>query len=68
MSADFVWCGTCPPGVGRTLLCWSKRVWRCRHRACPTVTFSELTVAYPARRWLVAAGWTTAPELVCPEH
>ena len=26
------------------------------------------SVAYPARRWLVAAGWTTAPELVCPEH
>lgn len=25
-------------------------------------------VAYPARRWLVTAGWTTAPELVCPEH
>ncbi len=26
------------------------------------------SVAYPARRWLVAAGWSTAPELVCPEH
>jgi RNA polymerase subunit RPABC4/transcription elongation factor Spt4 len=26
------------------------------------------SVAYPARRWLAAAGWTTAPELVCPEH
>ncbi len=26
------------------------------------------SVAYPARRWLVAAGWVTAPELVCPEH
>ena len=26
------------------------------------------SVAYPARRWLVAAGWATAPELVCPVH
>jgi len=26
------------------------------------------SVAYPARRWLVGAGWSTAPELVCPEH
>jgi len=26
------------------------------------------SVAYPARRWLVAAGWITAPELVCPAH
>jgi hypothetical protein len=26
------------------------------------------SVAYPARRWLLAAGWTTAPELVCPAH
>ena len=26
------------------------------------------SVAYPARRWLVAAGWATAPELVCPAH
>ncbi|UZJ27040.1 recombinase family protein (plasmid) [Rhodococcus antarcticus] len=26
------------------------------------------SVAYPARRWLVAAGWSTALELVCPEH
>ncbi len=26
------------------------------------------SVAYPARRWLVAAGWSTAPELVCPAH
>ena len=26
------------------------------------------SVAYPARRWLVAAGWSTAPQLVCPEH
>jgi DNA invertase Pin-like site-specific DNA recombinase len=26
------------------------------------------SVAYPARRWLVGAGWTTAPDLVCPEH
>jgi DNA invertase Pin-like site-specific DNA recombinase len=26
------------------------------------------SVAYPARRWLVTAGWTTAPELVCPQH
>jgi hypothetical protein len=25
-------------------------------------------VAYPARRWLVAAGWNMAPELVCPAH
>ena len=49
MTADFVWCGTCPPGVGRTLLCWSKRVWRCRHRACPTVTFSERTVVVRPR-------------------
>ena len=24
--------------------------------------------AYPARRWLVAAGWSTAPDLVCPER
>jgi len=40
----------------------------------PTVT-GDLTedstpssVAYPARRWLVAVGWSTAPEFVCPEH
>jgi hypothetical protein len=26
------------------------------------------SVAFPARRWLVAAGWVTAPELVCPAH
>jgi len=26
------------------------------------------SVAYPARRWLVAAGWSTAPELVCSAH
>lgn len=26
------------------------------------------SVAYPARRWLVAAGWSTARDLVCPEH
>ena len=26
------------------------------------------SVAYTVRRWLVAAGWSTAPELVCPEH
>ena len=26
------------------------------------------SVAYPARRWLVAAGWTTAPQLICPAH
>ncbi len=26
------------------------------------------SVAYPARRWLVAAGWSTEPDLVCPEH
>jgi len=26
------------------------------------------SVAYPARRWLVTAGWTTAPELVCSNH
>jgi len=26
------------------------------------------SVAYPVRRWLVAAGWATAPELVCPAH
>lgn len=26
------------------------------------------SVAYPARRWLVTAGWTTAPELACPPH
>lgn len=26
------------------------------------------SVAYPARRWLVAAGWATAPELVYPEQ
>ena len=26
------------------------------------------SVAYPVRRWLVAAGWVTAPELVCPVH
>lgn len=26
------------------------------------------SVAYPARRWLVAAGWSTAPQLVCPAH
>ena len=25
------------------LLCWSKRVWRCRQRGCPQVTFSERT-------------------------
>ena len=26
------------------------------------------SVAYPARCWLVTAGWVTAPELVCPAH
>jgi len=26
------------------------------------------SVAYLARRWLVGAGWSTAPDLVCPEH
>ncbi len=26
------------------------------------------SVAYPVRRWLVTAGWATAPELVCPQH
>ncbi len=26
------------------------------------------SVAYPARRWLVTAGWATAPELICPAH
>jgi len=31
------------------LLCWSKRVWRCRHRQCPTVTFSEQTAAVRPR-------------------
>ena len=25
------------------MLCWSKRVWRCRQRACQQVTFSERT-------------------------
>lgn len=33
------------PAGGRPVLCWSKRVWRYRHRACPTVTFSERTGA-----------------------
>jgi len=28
----------------------------------------EGVTANPARQWLVSAGWTTAPELVCPEH
>ena len=31
------------------LLCWSKRVWRCRHRACPQVTWSERTDAIRPR-------------------
>jgi len=26
------------------------------------------SVSYPARRWLAATGWTTAPDLVCPQH
>jgi len=26
------------------------------------------SVAYLARRWLVGAGWSTAPDLVCPEN
>ncbi len=34
-----------PAGGRPVLLCWSKRVWRYRHRACPTVTFSERTGA-----------------------
>ncbi len=34
-----------PAGGRPVLLCWSKRVWRCRYRACPTVTFSERTEA-----------------------
>jgi len=33
------------PAGGAVLLSWSKWVWRCRHRACPTVTFSERTGA-----------------------
>jgi len=32
-----------PAGGRPVLLCWSKRVWRCRHRQCPQVTFSERT-------------------------
>jgi len=38
-----------PAGGRPVLLCWSKRVWRCRHRACPTVTFSERTGAIRAK-------------------
>jgi len=34
-----------PAGGRPVLLCWSKRVWRCRYRACPRVTFSERTEA-----------------------
>lgn len=30
-----------PAGGRPVVLCWSKRVWRCRYRGCPTVTFSE---------------------------
>jgi len=26
------------------------------------------SVAYPARRWLLANGWTTAPDLACAAH
>jgi len=32
-----------PAGGRPVLLCWSKRVWRCPHRACPQLTFSERT-------------------------
>ena len=32
-----------PAGGRPVLLCWSKWVWRCRHRACPQVTWSECT-------------------------
>ena len=38
-----------PAGGRPVLLCWSKRVWRCWHRACPTVTFSERTVVVRPR-------------------
>ncbi len=34
-----------PAGGRPVLLCWSKRVWRCRHQQCRTVTFSERTEA-----------------------
>ena len=39
-----------PAGGRPVLLCWSKRVWRYRHRACPTVTFSERAGAEACRR------------------
>lgn len=34
-----------PAGGRLVLLCCSNRVWRCRHRACPVVTFSEQPAA-----------------------
>ena len=34
-----------PAGGRPVLLCWSKRVWRCRYQQCPTVTFSEQPAA-----------------------
>ncbi len=38
------------PARGRpVLLCWSKRVWRCRQRQCPQVTWSERTEAVRAK-------------------
>ncbi len=32
-----------PAGGRPVVLCWSKRVWRCRQRACPQATWSEHT-------------------------
>lgn len=34
------------------MLCWSKRVWCCRHRKCPVVTYSEGPEASRPRRVL----------------
>ncbi len=38
-----------PAGGRPVLLCWSKRVWRCPHRVCPQLTWSERTAAIRPR-------------------
>jgi len=49
-----------PAGGRPVLLCWSKRVWRCRHRQCPRVTFSERTAVVRPRGVLTERAWAEA--------
>ena len=50
------------PCLGRiTVLCWLKRLWRCREPDCPTGVFSETHEIAPARAVLTvrAVAWAT---------